>query len=910
MLSDLKYRLRALFRAGHLNAELDLELRDHVERETEKYVRSGLQVEEARRKALIALGGVEQVRQQTRDSRGTRMIEQVLQDLRYGLRSLGKNRAFTAVFVFTLALGVGSCTAIFSLMTAVMFPPVPYGDAKQLVYITTPNRNMKQIPPEAVVPDNADFADMKRQSHSFSAMAQFAQQSFKLNGVNTSLNGAAVDEEFFKTLEVSPALGRGINAEDNEPSNDGVAVISHSLWLQLFGADPSVLGKSIQLSVKPLSGPPTWSGNKTYRVIGVMGAGFNYPHNGELSWGNNHFDAADLWVPLALTSKQRADRGVDADPVGGCYCYTLARLRKGISTTQAEAELNGILRPLEPLHTPFKQGWYAYVKPLRETMEGSARPLMLLLMGAVIFVLLIACGNAANLLLARSANRMHELGMRATLGAGRNRLIRQLLTESLLLGVGGGIVGFGMAWVFLRVLLLLDPGDIPRLHEASLNGKVLAFTVAVTLLTSILTGTLPALSASRVNLIGFLKSGGQTGARGSRNRVRSALVMGEVAIVVVLLAGAGLLVRSFLKLQQVPVGFSSTTLSMKIDLPESYARPEQRRAFFQTLLSQIAALQGTVATGAVDGLPLGDSKGAAFWGVEDYPSQEGRTMDVASDVASMTPGYFTAMDIPLIEGRFFTEEDVSGNRKVVIVNQTFARKYFPGRNAVGKWVAGANPDGSEQSARDALTIVGVVADVRDWSVEAPPQPQLFGPLSGPDDAYIVIRSVLPRKDVVQSATAILHRLDASLAFSKVHTMKELVSEATARRRFQTVLLSLFAGMALALALVGFYGLLAYSVMQRSSEMGIRIALGATRVHIVGLILRQALRLVMVGLLVGLAFGFALSRLLASSLYEVHPWDPATFALVPALFLTATLVACFIPARRAAKTDPMTILRSE
>ena len=491
MLSDLRYRFRALFRRDHLNAELDEELRDHIERETEKYLRAGLPAEEARRRALIALGGMEQARQQTRESRGIRMIEQMLQDLRYGLRSLGKNRAFTAVFVFTLALGIGSCTAIFSLMTAVMFPPLPYGDAKQLVYITTPNQNMKQVPPDAIIPDNADFADMKRENHSLTAMTQFEQESFRLNGANTSLSGAAVDEDFFKTLEVSPALGRGINAEDNEPSNDGVVVISHSLWLQLFGADPSVLGKSIQLSVKPPIGTPTWSGNKTYRVIGVMGAGFNYPHNSELSYGNIHFDATDLWVPLALTAKQRADRGVAANPVGGCYCYTLARLRKGISATLAEAELNGILRPLEPLHTGFKQGWYPYVKPLMETLDGSARPLILLLMGSVVFVLLIACGNAANLLLARSASRMHELGVRATLGAGRDRLIRQLLTESLLLGVGGGLAGIGLAWVFLRVLLLLDPGDIPRLHEASLNGKVLAFTVAITLLTSVLTGTLP-----------------------------------------------------------------------------------------------------------------------------------------------------------------------------------------------------------------------------------------------------------------------------------------------------------------------------------------------------------------------------------------------------------------------------------
>src|SRR5579859_456501 len=320
----------------------------------------------------------------------------------------------------------------------------------------------------------------------------------------------------------------------------------------------------------------------------------------------------------------------------------------------------------------------------------------------------------------------------------------------------------------------------------------------------------------------------------------------------------------------------------------------------------MGALQGTVATGAIENLPLGSSIGGSLFRVEDHPSQEGQMLDDAS----VTPGYFSAMDIPLIEGRFFTEEDVSGERKVVIVNQTFARKNFPGRNAVGKWVAGFNPDVSEQPAKDALTIVGVVADVRDWSVEAPPQPQLFGPLSGPNNAYIVIQSTLPREDVVQSATAILHRLDASLTFSKVHTMQEVVSESTARRRFQTVLLTIFAGMALALALVGFYGLLAYSVMQRSSEMGIRIALGATRTHIAGLILRQALQLVAVGLLVGVASALGLSRLLSSSLYEVHPWDLATFALVPILFLAATLAACLIPARRAAKADPMAVLRSE
>ena len=423
MLSDLRYRLRALFQRNQLNAELDQELQDHVEYETDKYVRSGLQVEEARRRALIALGGVEQVRQQTRDSRGTRTIEHMRQDLRYGLRSLGKNRSFTAVFIATLGLGIGSCTAIFSLMTAVMFPRLPYGDVRRLVYVTTPNRNFEQIPLDAMVPDNADFSDIKRENHSLSAMTQFTQTNFKLNGTEMSLNGAAVDADFFTTLQVASELGRGINTEDNQPANAGVVVISHSLCQQLFGSDSSAIEQSLKLS------------GKTYRVIGVMATGFGFPHKTELDYGDKHIDATDVWIPLGLTPEQRADRGLSE---GG---YALARLKDGVSTKQAAEDLSAIMQRLDPLHTPpaFKQGWYAYVKPFRQTLEGSARPLVLLLMGSVSFVLLIACGNAANLLLARSANRTHELGVRATLGAGRNRLIRQMLTESLIWALGEGL---------------------------------------------------------------------------------------------------------------------------------------------------------------------------------------------------------------------------------------------------------------------------------------------------------------------------------------------------------------------------------------------------------------------------------------------------------------------------------------
>ena len=890
MLRDLRRRFRALFRRSQVNHTLDEELRDHIEQETAKDVRSGDPADEARRRALFALESVEPIRQQTRDSRGTGMIEQFQQDLSYGLRSLGRNRAFTAVFIVTLGLGIGSCTAIFSLMTAVMFPPLPYGDVGRLVYVTTPNRNIGEVPPEAFVPDNADFADMRRESHSFSAMTQFRQEKFKLDHPGLSLSGAAVDADFFSTLEVAPELGRPINAADNQPENASVVVISHSVWQQLFDSDPAVLNKSLQL------------GGKTYRVIGVMAGGFNYPRKSELDEGDSHIDATDVWVPLALSPKQRSTRGLSGDN------YALARLKKGVSSRQAEAELNAILQRLDPLHDPgtFRQGWYGYIKSFRQTFEGSARPLLLLLMGAVSFVLLIACGNAASLLLARSANRTHEMGVRATLGAGRSRLIRQMLTESLLLGSGGGLAGITLAWVFLRLLLALDPGNIPRLQQASLNREVLAFAVSIMFFTSLLAGILPAMAASRVNLIEFLKSGGQTGAKGERSRFRSGLIVAQVAFVVVLLTASGLLVKSLMKVQQVPLGFSTTTLSMKITLPESYGKDEQRESFFRTLLAQLGTLPGSLAVGAVDNLPFGDTKGVGTFWIENFPNQEGQMVDGGS----ATPDYFSAMGVPIVEGRTFTAGDAFASPTAAIINQAFAKKYFAGLDPVGKKILPGNPAVSPQSSKNPRIVVGVVADMRDWSLESPPQPQLFLPLRDPSDAYIVIRSSLPGKEVPQSATSVLHRIDSTLAFSSIHSMRELVSEASARRRFQTVLMSIFATMATTLALIGFYGLLTYTASRRGPEMGIRIALGATRRDILRLFLGQGLRVIAVGLALGLGAAFALTRFLASSLYEVRTADPATFVVVPALFFFAALAASLVPAQRAAKSDPMIILRRE
>jgi predicted permease len=890
MVHDLISRLRSLFRRQQAEDDMRNELQYHLERESEKYIRAGLFPEEARRRARIALGGPEQIRQQCRDARGTLFVENLMQDLRYGARSLAKNSGFSVVVILTLALGIGSCAAVFSLITAVLFPSLPYGDVSRLVYVTTPNRHLTDVPPDAFLPDNADFFDLKRESHSFSLMTQFEQSKLKLTfrGVQSPIDAAKVDGDFFATLEVQPELGRPIDSQDNQPGHDDVALISRSLWQQMFAESRDVLGRALELN------------GKQYRIIGVLPQEFHYPQKTELDYGKAHMNATEVWVPLALSAKEKLDRGLSGED------YALARMRSGASAKQAEAELNTIMKRLDSLHDPttFVDGWYADVKPLRETVEGSARPLMLLLMGAVSFVLLISCGNAASLLLARSASRAHELGVRATLGAGRGRLIDQMLTESLVLGVCGGLAGIGLAWLFLKLLLNLDPGNIPRLHQASIDGRVLFFTVSITLLTSIATGILPALSSSRVNLVEFLKSGGNRGAIGSDGRLRSSLIAGEVATVVLLLVGAGLLLRSYINMEAVPTGFSPSTLSMKIDLPDSYSQPAQRSAFFSKLTEQIRSAPGVMATGAVNNLPFGDNQGVGTFWVEGYTNQKGQMVDGAA----ITDGYFSAMGVPLIEGRLMADDSTASTE--AIINQAFANKYFAGRDPIGKLIWRDQPDNLAAKDKIGLRVVGVVADIRDLKLEQPASPQLFSLLRDPSDAYIAVRSLLPPKDVVAATSRILHRIDPLLQFTEVHTMRERVSEATARRRFQTTLLTIFSMMALVLALVGFYGLLAYSVGQRRAEMGVRIALGASRAHVMRLVLRQGLQLVTVGLFVGLTMALALTRVLGSSLYGVTALDPITFVAVPLLLLLVTVAACLIPARRAANVDPMTTLRYE
>jgi predicted permease len=885
MLSDLIYRLRAFFRRQSVEDELQEELQYHLEREAEKYRKAGAAPEDAMRRARLALGGLEQARQQCREARGTRLLDDLVQDLRYGLRTLGKNPGFTIVTILTLALGIGACTAIFSIVNAVLIRSLPYGDAGRLVYLLTPNPNFGNIPVEAFGPSYADFFDLQGQSHSYTSMTAFEQASFSSasQGATQRVEGARVDRNFFSTLQSFPEVGRPIGPEDDRPGHSNVVVINHALWQSMFAGSTQILSKSLRLD------------GELFQIVGVMPPRFAYPHGTDFPPGVANGSGTNVWVPLALSPQRKADR----DNANG---YALARLKPGVTVRQALTEMSTIMVHLDQLHEADQRGWGAFVKPLPDSSIGPARTLMWLLLGAVSLVLLIACGNAANLLLARAAARTHELGVRATLGVARGRMIRQMLTESLLLGLAGGLAGIVLAYCFLRGLLRLNPGDIPRMEQASIDTRVLAFTLIAALLTSVLFGILPALFASRVNLVEFLKSGGNRGSVGTRNRLPSILIIGELGLVVILLAGAGLLLRSYINVESVQTGFSSSTVSMNIQLDAEYGSREQRLAFFRTLLGKIQSIPGVESAGVIDRLPLSHSESIGTFWVDGYDNQK----DQMVNGRSITPQYFSAMGIPLVRGRSFTDNDASGHPAVTMVNQAFATKYFGTRDPVGL--------GIRSGPHDPLrTVIGVVGNVHHSSLEAPAAPEIYEPLWQTDlggGAFIAIRSSLPPDTIAPAIRAALRTLDPNLALSDIHTMGELASQSTARRRFQTTLLTAFSGMAMLLGMVGVYGLLAYSVKQRTAEIGLRIALGAPRGRVLGMILRQGFQLFIAGLMLGLAGALALTRILTSFLYGVSALDPITFAAVPVLLLLATIMACLIPARRAASVDPMRTLRYE
>jgi len=891
MLSGLKTALRALLRKSQAERELDEELRCHIERQTEQNIRLGMSPEEARYAARKAFGGVEQAKERSRDARGVRWIEELWQDLRYGARTLMKNPGFTLVAAFTLALGIGANTAIFSVINGVLLRPLAFHEPDRLFMLWTDNPAY-QLGFHEFPAANADLPEWRATATSFERLAAFQTNPADLSdgGEPERVGGVEVTANLLPLLGVQPLLGRHLSTEEEQPGRDRVALISYALWRRRFGGDAEILGKTITVDGAPRA------------VIGVLPEGFHFPRATEMPRAYHLPERADIWTPLARDAGYWLNRNQrQLVPIVG-------RLKAGVTQAQAQAEMDGIAERQARDYPQTHGGWRVWLTPLSNQIVGQTRRPLLILLGAVGFLLLIACANIASLLLARAASRRREIAVRAAIGAGRARIIRQLLTESLLLATLGGGLGLLLGYWGLDLLLSFIPPTVPRLQDISLDTHVLLFTASISILTGALFGLVPAWQASNVNLIEALKDAGRANSAGRGIRSHNLLVTVEVALAAVLLVGAVLMLQSFQRLLAVDPGFKPDGVAtFEMSLPRArYPDGGRRARFVEQALAQLSGLPGVRSVGAISNLPLSGNESMDYIAIEGAePTPRGKE-PLAEDRA-ITPGYFEAMGVNLVSGRDFDATDGAGKPLVSIVNETLAQRFFPEGDAVGKRIKRVLSD------QDWRTIVGVVRDVRGFALEAQARPQIYHPHA---QASYGAMAMVARADAtaLPSLRSAIQRefkqLDAELPVANYRMMPELVAKAVARPRFSALLLGLFAAAALMLTVVGLYGVVAYRVNQRTREIGIRMALGARRRNALALVIGQGMRPAIAGALIGMASAFGLMRLLAGQLYEIKPTDPATFGIVALGLLLVSLVACYIPARRATKIDPMVALRNE
>jgi predicted permease len=809
----------------------------------------------------------------------------LIADVRYGARVLAPVPGFTAIALLVIALGIGATASVFSVVNAVLLRSLPYGHPDQLVYLWSPNRNFKGVPDE-MGPNVPDFYEWQRLSHSFSGMTMLRADNVSLVRESSSdrVSAAFVSGTFFRTLEAAPEIGRTLDASDDQPGHEYVVVISDALWRSQFGSASDVIGKQVQLN------------RHNYTVVGVMPKDFGYPFDGDIPYTHSEFRQTDIWLPVAIAANRRTDR-VNFESVDAA----VGRLRDGVSAAEAQAELQAIEARLNPLYPDMWRGWTALARPLVQTIVGPVQEMLWLLLGAVGMVLLIAIGNVASLLLARATARAHELGIRTALGAERGRIIRQLLTESLMLSCAGGALGVALAYAAVHLLIRLNPGNIPRFDAAAVDGRVLLVALILSIGTGVLSGLVPAISASRVNINDMLRRGSSR-VGGASNRGRFVLIVLEVALSVILLAGSGLLIRSYLRLAAFDPGFSPATLTFRLNLDERYNKPEQQTAFYRTYLEKLEKMPGVMFAGATNSMPLTRQETVTFIDVRGF----GKSKEVVEN-RFVTPDYRKAFGTRLLRGRDFDAHDFSSKTPVAIVNEKFVATYFQGRDALGGQVRMGIGD---FSGTPWSTVIGVVGDVRHNKLDETAQPQLFQPVDNGDNFAVAVQSNVPIRQVIDQARAELRSLDPVLSLESVRTMGERMTESNARRRFQTALLTGFAAIAVALALMGLYGLMSYTVKQRTAEIGIRLAVGASRGRVLGLILSQGLRLTVIGLLIGLAGAFALTRLVSAWLFGVKPTDPVTFIAVPLFVLAVACCACIVPAWGATRIDPIQALRQE
>lgn len=890
----VRLRLRSLFRRQAVDQELDEELQYHVDLRTEENVAKGMSQREARRAARIELGGLEQVKEEVRAVREGAWLDALLRDVRFALRMSWKNPGFTVAAILTLALGIGANTAIFSVVNAVLLRPLPFDEPDKLVQIwhTPPQTSFRGIPKFAVSP--ANFLDWRSQSHTFEGMSAYGFGRYTLTGTGhpEPIRMVAATNGLFSILHSEPLLGRGFLEGEDQPGRDHEVVLSYGVWRSYFGANPDVVGKKIQLNAQ------------AFTVVGVMAPGFEFPISADP-------DARpQMWKPLAWTDRDRAIR--DNHNYG-----VVARLKPGVRLKQAQAELDTISDRLAQDHPSDDKGWGAIAIPLREDLVGDVRPALLILLGAVTFVLLIACANVANLVLVRMLSRYKEVAVRTALGATRRRLLQQALSETILLALAGGVLGLVFAHYGVILIVKFLAQRLPRSTEIGLDGWVLAFTLGVSLLTGLAAGLLPALRMAKADVNQALKQGlGRTASDSGASGTRNVLVVSEVALSLMLLIGAGLLIRSLWALHNVNPGFDPNhVVAMEVSIPSAkFAGPEEQVRYFDRVLDRVRALPGVQTAGLIDSLPLTDSGSHQPISVEGRPAAPMADLPEVN-VRLVSPGYVSAMHIPLLRGRDIDDSDVEGQPGAVLISQSMAKLFWPNEDPIGKRLTlyfFPNP---------TRVIVGVVADVKLYAMnEGQPEATLYFPLaqlSPPQGEEwnsfgmtLAIRTNVAPLSIVSAVTNGLYQLDAEVPLLNIRTMDDSVSASLSPERFTVLLLAAFAGLALLLAVVGIYSVMSYSVARRTNEIGIRVALGASRTDVLLLVARQAIALALVGSAIGIAGALLLSRLMTSQMYGVQPTDPTTLTLALLLIMTVALSASYIPARRAMRVDPMVALRHE
>ncbi|MFZ0884007.1 MAG: ABC transporter permease [Candidatus Acidiferrales bacterium] len=885
---------RANLRRSRAENEMDSELRFHLEARAADLERNGVSRQEALRRARLEFGGVDKTKEECREVRGTHLVETLLQDWRYGLRTMLRAPGFTATAVIVLALGIGANTAIFSVVNAVLLRPLPFDQPDRLVQLwhAPPQASFPGIKEFAVSP--ANFIDWRNQSQAFDGMSAYGFGRYTLTGSGEpeAIRTFAGTIGLFSILRVRPLLGRDFRDDEYQPGHDHEVVLSYKLWRGRFGANPEIVGKNIELN------------GQAFAVIGVMGPGFGFPI------GSDPAAEPQMWKPLVWTDQERAVR--DDHNFG-----VVARIRDGVSLQQAQAELDAISNRLALQYPASDKGWGAIVVPLRDDLVSDVRPALLILLGAVSLVLLIACANVASLILSRTFSRRKESAVRAALGATRLRLLQQAFAETLLLAIVGGALGLVFAHYGVILIVKFLAQRLPRSGEITLDGWVLAFTLGVSLLTGFAAGLLPALRMAKTDLNQALKQGlGRTAADSGGSRTRNVLVVSEVALSLMLLIGAGLLIRSLWVLRNTNPGFDADHLvTMAVSIPSTkFTEPMQQVSYFNRVLDGVRAVPGVQSAALIDSMPLSDDGSIQPVAIEGHPVLAMADQPEV-DVRLISTEYLSAMHISLLRGRDIDDTDVAGRPGAILISQSMAKLFWPHEDPIGKRLT------LSFTPNMTRVVVGVVADVRLYALnESRPQPALYLPmaqLSVPkDEAWhsfgmnLVVRTRQDPASVIPAVTGAVRNVDSDVPVLSVRTMDVAVSESLSPQRFSMLLLAAFAGLALLLAVVGIYGVMSYSVSRRAQEIGIRVALGATRKDVLMLVVRHGLLLALTGSAIGIVGALLLSRVIASQLYGVSPTDPVTFIAVSTLLTVVALAACYIPARRAMQVDPMVALKYE